>query len=176
MSILDSMFLLADFTPIRPAWGLIMWTTLIFFLFWWLIGRFSFRPIAEALKKRETDIQSALDEAKSAREEMQNLQAENQKLLSQAREERAVILKEAKDASNKMITEAKDRAKSEAQKIVVNAQTEIENQKKKALREVKNEVGAMALDIAEKVIRKQLADDSEQQTLVNNLVDELKLN
>ena len=176
MNLLDNMFFLADFTPIRPAWGLILWTTLIFFLFWWLIGKFSFRPIADALKKRENDIQSALDEAKKAREEMSHLQAKNQKLLSKAREERAIILKEAKDASNKLITESKEKAKVEAQKIVISAKQEIENQKKQALRELKNEVGAMALDIAEKVIRKQLADNSEQKSFVDSLVDELKLN
>lgn len=176
MEILDNMFFLAEFTPIRPAWGLLFWTTIIFFLFWGLIGRFSFRPIAEALKKREHDIQSALDEAKKAKEEMSNLQAENQKLLAQARQERAVILKEAKDASNQMISEAKNKAKDEAHKIVVSAQREIENQKKLALREVKNQVGTMALDIAEKVIRKQLGENEEQKSFVDNLVDELKLN
>ena len=176
MAVLENMFFLAEFTPIRPAWGLLFWTTIIFFLFWWLIGRFSFRPIAEALKKREHDIQSALDMAKNAREEMANLQAENQQLLAQARVERAEILKEAKEASSRMINEAKSRAKDEAQKIVVSAQREIENQKKHALEEVKNEVGMMALDIAEKVIRKQLSNDPEQKSYVDGLVDELKLN
>ncbi len=173
---MDTMFFLADFTPIRPDFGLLFWTTIIFGLFWFLIGKFSFRPIASALKKRETDIQSALDEAKRAQEEMSNLKSENQKLLAQAREERANILKEAKDASNSLISEARTKAKSEAQKIVISAQQEIENQKKKALAEVKNEVGTMAIDIAEKVLRKQLSGDDEQKSYVEELVKGFKMN
>lgn len=173
---MDTMFFLADFTPIRPDFGLLFWATIIFGLFWFMIGKFSFRPIANALKKREDDIQSALDEAKKAKEEMANLQAENQKLLTHARQERASMLKEAKETTNKMISDAKGKAKDEAQKIVVSAQREIENQKKQAITEVKNKVGLMALDIAEKVLKKNLSADSEQKSFVNSLVDEIKLN
>ena len=173
---IQTFYLAAEFTPIRPDWGLLLWTTIIFGLFWWLIGKFSFRPIADALKKREDDIQNSLDQAKKAREEMANLNAENQKLLVEAREERAKILKEAKDTSNQMITEAKEKAKSEAQKIVTNAKLEIDNQKKQALNEVKNQVGAIALDIAEKVIKKELANQPSQVDYVDKLVDDIKLN
>ncbi len=107
------MIFLADFSVIRPEPGLLIWTLLIFLLFWFLMSRFAFKPIAEGLKKRETDIQDALDQAKKAREEMANMQAENEKLLAQAREERALILKEAKEAKEEIIAEAKDRANNE---------------------------------------------------------------
>ena len=131
------MIYLLDFEPIKPTIGLLFWTGIIFLLFWGIIGKFAFRPIASALRKREDDIQNALDEAKRARDEMSNLKSENEKLLAQAREERARILKDAKDASNQMITESKDRAKEEAQKIVSSAKEEIESQKKQAILEVK---------------------------------------
>ena len=91
------MFYLISFDPIKPDLGLILWTTLIFVLFWLIIGKFSFKPIAEALKKRSTDIQDALDEAGKARAEMQNLNAENEKLLADARTERAKLMKVASD-------------------------------------------------------------------------------
>lgn len=169
------MIFLADFSVIKPDAGLIFWTTVFFIIFWWLMSKFAFKPIANALKKRELDIQNALDEAKKAKEEMSNLKAENEKLLMQAREERANILKEAKDTKNAIINEAKDKAKEEANKIVVNAKAEIENSKKAALLEVKNQVGAMALDIAERVIKKELQGNKEQESFVDSLVKELNI-
>lgn len=170
------MYLLADFSVIKPDPGLIFWTSVIFLLFWFIVGKFGFRPIANALKKREDDIQSALDQAKSAKEEMANMKAENEALLAKAREERAVMLKEAKDTKNEIIAEAKNKAKEEAQKIANTAMVEIENQKKAAMVEVKNKVGVMALDIAEKVLKKELKGNSEHESFVNTLVDEIKLN
>lgn len=170
------MFYLLDFSPIKPDIGLILWTTVIFGLFWLIVGRFAFRPIAEALRKREDDIQSSLDEAKRAKEEMSQLKSENDKLLAQAREERARILKDAKDASNQLINDAKTKAKEEAQKIVTDARLEIENQTRQALIEVKNQVGNMALDIAGKVLRRELEGNQAQEDFVNTLVKEIDLN
>ena len=171
-----NIFLLADFSVIKPDPGLIFWTALIFIVLWTALGRMAFKPIQNALKKREDDIQDALDEAKRAREEMSNVQAENKKLLAEAREERARMLKEAKETKEQMIKEAKEQAREEAKKIVTSAQQEIENQRKVAMAELKSQVGQMAIDIAEKVIRKQLAGDKDQEQFVNTLVDEIKLN
>lgn len=170
------MFYLLDFSPIKPDIGLILWTTVIFGLFWLIVGRFAFKPIASALRKREEDIQTSLDQAKFARTEMANLKAENEKLLASAREERAKILKDAKDAAEQIVQESKTKAKEEAQKIVTSAKAEIESQKKQAIIEVKNEVGNMALGIAEQVLRTKLKDDKAQQDLVNTLVKEIKFN
>ena len=170
-----NVFLLADFSVIKPDPGLIFWTALIFILLWTILGRMAFRPIQNALKKRENDIQEALDEAKLARQEMANLQSENEKLLIEAREERAQILKDAKAARASMIKEAKEEAKAEAQKIVTNAKQEIENQRMAAVTDLKNQVGQMAIEIAEKVLRKQLAGDAAQESYVNQLVDEIEL-
>ncbi len=170
-----NVFLLADFSVIKPDPGLIFWTSIIFIVLWTILGRMAFRPIQNALKKREDDIQDALDEAKHAREEMANLQAENEKLLIQAREERALILKEAKEAKNTIINEAKNDAKAEAQKIVASAKQDIENQRMAAVTDLKNQVGQMAIEIAEKVLRRQLAGNTEQESYVNQLVDEIEI-
>jgi F-type H+-transporting ATPase subunit b len=170
------MIYLLDFDPIKPDFGLLLWTTIIFLGFWMIVGRYAFKPIATALRKREVDIQSALDQAKVARDEMSNLKAENEKLLAEAREERARILNDAKSAGDQMVQDAKKKAKEEAQKIVSNALAEIENQKKHALVEVKNQLGNMALGIAEQVLRKELKQDQSQQELVTSLVKEIKLN
>ncbi len=127
-----NLFYLADFNVARPGIGLLVWTFFIFVLFWILVGKFAFKPIKNALKKRENDIQTALDEAKSAKEEMAKLNTDNQRLLTEAREERAKLLREAKLTGDKLITEARDKAKEEANKIVIDARNEIENQKNKA--------------------------------------------
>jgi F-type H+-transporting ATPase subunit b len=170
------MIFLSDFSVIKPDFGLLFWTVVIFLIFWLMIGKFAFRPIAEALKKREADIQGSLDEAKRVRQEMQNLKSENEALLVQAREERAMILKEAKDAGNKIVDEAKMKAKEEVQKIVASSKEQIEHQKMAAIIDLKNQVGAISLEIAEKVLRKELRGNAEQEAFVNDLVKEIKLN
>ena len=170
------MFLLADFNVIRPDFGLIFWTTLIFGLFWWLIGKFAFKPIAQALKERENEIQGALDEAKLSRAEMVQMRSDNDALLVEAREEKSKILNEAKQMKNEIVSEARNKAKEEAQKIVASAKLEIDSQKKADIIEVKNEVGNMALKIAEQVIRKELQGSGEHENFVNKLVGEIELN
>ena len=164
------------FAPFQPTPGLAFWTVVIFLLFWLIFGKYAFRPILSGLEARETDIQNALDEAKKAKEEMAHLKAANESLLQQAREERAAMLNEAKTTKNQIISEAKDRAKADANKIIADARVEIENQKKAALAEVKNQAGLLALDIAEKVIRKELTSSSEQQAFVNQLVKAISTN
>jgi F-type H+-transporting ATPase subunit b len=170
------MIYLLDFSPIKPDFGLLFWSSVIFLLFWFLIGKMAFRPIANALKKREEDIQGALDEAKKARQEMANLKSENEALLRQAQEERSVILREAKDAKESIINEARDKAKEEAKRIVADAKEQIENQKMAAIIEIKNQAGKMAIEIAEKLLRKELQGNAEHEGFVKKLVDDIKLN
>ena len=169
------MIFLADFSVIKPDFGLLFWTTIIFLLFWFVIGRFAFKPIAQALRKREEDIQNSLDEAKKAREEMSELKSENEALLAKAQEERSKILREAKEAKDGIIKEAKEKANEEYRAILASAKQEIENQKMAAIVELKNQIGNYSLEIAEKVLKRDLHDDKEHEDLVNKLVDELKL-
>ena len=117
------------FAPFQPTPGLAIWSAVIFLIFWFMMSRLAFKPITQALKKREDDIQTALDEAKKAKEEMSNLKAENNQLLQQAREERAAMLNEAKETKNNIIAQAKEKAKADVNKIVSDARVEIENQK-----------------------------------------------
>lgn len=170
------MFALLSFTPFQPSPGLAIWSLLIFLLFWFIMGKYAFKPIAKALEKRENDIQHSLDQAKLAQEEMKNMESQNEALLNQARDERNKILQEAKDMKNQMLADAKNKAKEEANKIIVSAQSEINNQKKAAMAEVTNQVGGMAIDIAEKLLKKNLSGDSAQTDFVQNLVKDIKLN
>jgi len=164
------------FAPFQPTPGLAIWSLIIFCIFWFGMYKMAFKPIVSSLNKRENDIQTAIDEAKLAREEMANMKSENEQLLQEAREQRAAMLNEAKETKNQIIGEAKEKAKAEANKIVADARVEIENQKKAAIAEVKNSAGLMALNIAEKVIKKDLAGDGAQQALVQQLVNEISNN
>jgi len=170
------MIFLADFSPIKPDFGLLFWSTVFFLIFWFGIGKFAFKAIANALKERAQDIQSSLDQAKKAREEMSQLVAENEQLLAQAREERAHILREAKEAKDEIIADAKDKAKQEAQMIINNAKEAIENLKQEAMVDVKNKAGLLALELAEKVMRKELSSNEDHKKYVNTLLDEFKMN
>jgi F-type H+-transporting ATPase subunit b len=170
------MITLLNFTPFQPTPGLAIWSLITFLLFWAMMWKFAFKPITQALEKREDDIQPALDSAKKAKEEMTNLKAENEKILAEAREEKARILSEAKEIKVQTINEAKEKAKDEANRIISSARTEIENQKKAAIAEIKTQVGGMAIDIAEKLIRKELKGNSEHEAYVKTLVDEFNLN
>lgn len=171
-----SYIILADFSVIRPDFGLFFWTSVIFVLFWLLMAKYAFRPIADALLERQSDIQDSLDEAKKAREDMANLKAENQELLRQAQEERVAILREAKEAKDSIINEAKNAAKAEASKIVANAKEQINNQKMAAVVELKNASGQMAIDIAERIMKTQLSGDAATESLVKKLLSEVELN
>ncbi len=169
------MIYLADFSVIKPDFGLFFWSCVIFLLFWLLIGRFAFKPIAAALKKREDDIQDALDEAVKAREEMAKMQSENEALLAEARAERSKMLREAQETKDAIIKEAKDGAKTEANRILDNARIEIETQKKAAITEMKNQAGLMAIEISERLLKAELKDQDGQRALVDTLVKELNL-
>ena len=170
-----SIFLI-DFSIGKPDPGIIFWTLVFFLLVWTIVGRLAFRPIQEALKKREKDIQDSIDEAKKARDEMANLKAENEQLLNEAREERAKILKEAKDVKDSIIKEAKEKANEEARKIVMDAKREIENQRMAAVVDIKNQIGNIAIEVAEKVLKRELDDKSAQESFVQSLVDDAQLN
>jgi F-type H+-transporting ATPase subunit b len=167
---------LAELDVIKPDPGLILWTTFVFLIIYFVLGKFAFKPIQNALKEREVSIQDALDEAKKAREEMSNLKAENEALLKEAREERSMMLKEAREISENLIREAKEKAKEEAKIILTTAKDQIENQKMAAITAVKNEVGLMVLELAGKVLRKELKGDKAQEDYVKQLVDQIKMN
>lgn len=170
------MIFLAGFAPFQPTPGLALWSLIIFCLFWIIMSKYAFKPMMEGLKKRESDIQTALDEAEKAKEQMANLKAENEVILAEAREERATILREAKETKAAIIEEARDKAKEEANRLTSSAKVEIASERKAALSSAKNEVGAMATEIAEKILRKELKGQSEHESFVNTLVGEFNLN
>lgn len=167
---MDIIFLL-DFSPIRPDFGLMFWTLLLFLLFHFIMKRMAFGPMRDALLKRETDIESAIEEAAKAKAEMANLKSENNKVLAEARETRTAKLKEAKEERNRIIQEAKENAKIAAQTEVSQTMKQLETQKVSAIAELKNTTGSLAIAIASKLLNKDMTSNADK---VNALVDDLK--
>lgn len=161
---------------LTPGTGLIFWQVVIFLLLLFLLGKFAWKPIMHSLRIREDSIQEALDSAVQAREEMKKLQADNEKLLDEARVERDKILKEAREVGNALKEEAKADATATADKIVNDARIAIRTEKDAAMAEVKAQVANLALQISEKLLREKLKDDKSQQALVEKYLKELNVN
>ena len=161
---------------VTPGIGLIFWTTLAFLVVLFLLKKLAWKPILESIKKREETIESALQAAEAAKIEMARLKSSNEAELKKAREERDNVLKEARDQRDVIISEAKVKAQAEADRIVANARETIKNEKLAAISELKNQVATLSIEIAEKVLRSELSNETKQATVVNNLVNEINLN
>ena len=156
--------------------GLFFWQLVLFVGLVLLLRKFAWKPILDAVEKREDGIQNALEAAENAKVEMQNLQADNDKLLKEARAEREAMLKEARELKTKMIEDAKTEAQEQANTIIEQAQAAIESEKKSAMAELKGQVAGLSLEIAEKVVRQELSNKDKQIELVESMLGDAKLN
>lgn len=161
---------------ISPGSGLIFWQLFGFLGLLFILIKFAWKPMLAALEERESSIENSLKAAESARNEMANLKADNEKLLAEARLERDVILRKAQEASVKMIEDAKNEAMKVAAVQIENAKAVIENEKKAALTEVKNQVAILTIEVTEKLLRRNLTDEKAQKALVDEFVKDIKLN
>jgi len=155
--------------------GLFFWQTVIFVLLIFLLKKFAWKPILDAVNEREEGIRSALKSAEKAREEMASLQSDNEDTLKKARLERDGLLKEAREIKQKLIEEAKNEANNEAKKIIIQAQETIESEKNAAIVDLKNQVANLSIEIAEKVLKEKLSEDKAQMNLVKELVKDVTL-
>ncbi|MEZ4792924.1 MAG: F0F1 ATP synthase subunit B [Gelidibacter sp.] len=161
---------------IKPGFGLVFWTVITFLFLLFILRKFAWKPILGAVSEREEGIRSALASAENARKEMENLKADNERILNEARAEREAMLKDAREIKTKMIADAKDEAQSQANKMIEQAQTAIESEKKAAMAELRNQVAALSVDIAEKVVRTELSNKDKQLQLVESMLNDAKLN
>jgi F-type H+-transporting ATPase subunit b len=161
---------------INPGFGLIIWMTIAFLVVLFVLKKYAWKPIMNALKEREDSIEESLRAADRAKEEMKELKLDNEKLLREAKDERDAILREARKIKEKIIEEAKEQAGEEAAHIVENAKERIENEKKAALVEIKNTIATYSIEIAEKILREELQDKKKQEDYIKNLLKETSLN
>ena len=152
--------------------GLFFWQSMIFIGLIFLLRKYAWAPILSAVNERETSIKEALASAEAARKEMETLQLDNKRILKEARAEKEAMLKEARNTRADLINTAKEEAKAEAEKILKQAQESIQNEKRTAVNELKNQVGSIAMDIAEKVLQREMESNDQQEQLISQLLKE----
>ncbi|MEO1030078.1 MAG: F0F1 ATP synthase subunit B [Bacteroidota bacterium] len=161
---------------IKPGFGLVFWTVITFLILLFLLRKFAWKPILGAVSEREEGIKDALASAENARKEMENLQADNERILQEARAEREAMLKDAREIREQTIAKAEAEAQEKASKIIEKAQAAIESEKKAAMAELKSHVAGLSIDIAEKVVRGELSNKDKQLKLVEDMLGETTLN
>ena len=146
--------------------GLFFWQTVLFIALIFLLRKFAWKPILNAVIEREEKIEGALKAAEEAENKMKELSANNEKILADARVERESILKDGRSIKEKMIAEAKSQASTEAEKIITSAKEQINIEKMKAMTEIKNQVADISIEMAEKILRTELKDAKNQKKLI----------
>ncbi len=161
---------------LTPAIGLLFWMALVFGILVFFLKKFAWKPILSSLKEREDSIESALRMAEETRAEMAKLKSDNDKILAEARAERDKMIRDAKNITDKMIADAKDKAVIEGNKIIADAREAIQQEKVAMVAQMKKDMASFSIEIAEKVIRRELADKTSQEALVSTLISEANLN
>ena len=156
--------------------GLFFWQTLLFVILIFVLKKYAWKPILSAVEEREEGIKNALDSAKKAKEEMKNLNADNERILNEAKLERDSLLKEAREMKEKIINEAKESANHNAEKILTTAKEQIRNEKLKAITELKNEVANLSIEMAEKILKSELSDKKAQSEMIERTLKQKDLN
>jgi F-type H+-transporting ATPase subunit b len=161
---------------VQPAFGLTFWMVLGFLIILFLLTKFAWKPILNALDEREKTIDEALNAAKKAKEDIANMTADNERLLAETRQERDKILKEARITKDSIISDAREKATVEAERLMTLAREGIHNEKMAAITDLKNQVALLSVEIAEKIMKQQLANDDKQKSLVTDLLKNVKMN
>ena len=158
------------------SYGLFFWQAIILVILIVLLAKFAWKPILAALAAREEGISNALLAAENAKKDMQNLKADNEKLLAEARAERDLMIKEAREIKEKMIADAKSEAQAQGEKMIESAKATIESEKNAAMAELKNQVSSLSLEIAETLLKGELSNKEAQTKLVEKMLGDAKLN
>jgi F-type H+-transporting ATPase subunit b len=158
------------------SFGLFIWQVVIFVGLIFLLKKFAWKPILDAVNEREEGIKNALLSAENAKKEMQNLQASNERTLQEARLERDNMLKEAREIKEKMIADAKEEANTQGLRMIEQAKAAIESEKNAAMADLKAQVSSLSLNIAEKLLKDELSNKDSQMKLVEKMLGDVKLN
>jgi len=161
---------------VNPGIGLIFWMTLAFGAVLWILAKYAWKPILKSLKDREDSIDQALHEADKARQEMKLLKFSNEELLAEAKEERDKLLKQAREIKEKLIEDARLRANEESNRIIESAREAIQNEKMAAMIDLKNQIAKLSIEIAEKILERELDDNVKQKDYVDQLIKKADLN
>lgn len=161
---------------LNPHAGTIIWMTVCFLAVLFILRKFAWTPILNALKTREESIEEALLSAERARSEMEKLHSDNEKILAEAKVERDRLIKEARELKDEIIEEAKKKAVEESDKLLVQARESIKSEKAAALKEIKEQIADFSVTIAEKIIQEKLEVTSERKEIIDKYLHNIKVN
>ena len=158
------------------SFGLFFWHLLIFIGLIFLLKKYAWKPILDSINERDESIRDALSKAEIAKKEMEILKSDNEKIMKEAILERDKILKEGNNKKNEIISQAKEVAKKEAEKIIKDAQVSIDLERKAAMKDIKDQIAIFSIDIAKKIVNKDLSKNSNQEDLINTYLDDINSN
>ena len=158
------------------SFGLFFWHLLIFIGLIFLLKKYAWKPILDSINERDESIRDALSKAEIAKKEMEILKSDNEKIMKEAILERDKILKEGNHKKNEIISQAKEVAKKEAEKILKDAQVSIDLERKAAMKDLKDQIAIFSIDIAKKIVNKDLSKNSNQEDLINTYLDDINSN
>lgn len=161
---------------VTPGIGLLFWMLLSFSLVLIILKKFAWKPVLQMIKEREENIENALKSAEKAKGEMTKLQSDNERIINEARKERDLLIKEAREIKDKIISEAKVQANVEASKLIENSKSIIQSEKIAALTDIKNQISFFSVEIAEKILKKELLNDAKQKEFIESLIKDINLN
>jgi F-type H+-transporting ATPase subunit b len=161
---------------VNPGIGLIVWMTLAFLAILYILGKYAWKPIMKALKERESTIYDALNSAERAKEEMQKMKFSNEALLQEAKNERDAILATARKIKESIIEESKQKASEEADRIIMSAKESIQNEKMAAITELKDQLAELSLEVAKKILQRELSEPEKQEEYIKELIKNVKFN
>ena len=161
---------------VTPGIGLIFWTSVVFLLLVFILKKYAWKPILDAVEKRSKSIEDAINAADQAKASLAELNEEREKIKKESLAQRDALLKDANETKNQIISEAKTKAKEETDKILTSAREVIKTEKLAAITELKNQVAVLSLEIAEKIVKDQLSSDDKQKALVDSMIKEVNLN
>ena len=156
-----------------PDSGLLFWMTIVFLVVFFILWRWGFPSIIKMVNERKNYIDESLAKAEEANLRLANIQKQGEELLMEAREKQAQILREASQTRDTIVEQAQEKAHEESGRILSEAKAEIESQKQAAIRDIRTQVAELSVQIAEKILRKQLTTSAEQAQLIDSLLDEV---
>jgi F-type H+-transporting ATPase subunit b len=161
---------------LKPELGLWVWTLVAFLIVLFILKKYAWTPIIASLNERERSIADSIETAERVKAEMAQLQSENETLLAKAREERSEMMREAKATKDKIVHEAKEQAKVEANKIMEDLQLSINNRKIAAINDLKSQMGVLVVEMAEKVLQRELSNKDAQEKYIREMAESSILN
>jgi len=157
-----------------PSTGLLFWMSLTFLIVFLLLWKFGFPVIVNMVNERKKFIDESLQKAHEANEKLANLKEEGESILQEARAQQAQILKEAAQTRDSIVEKAQVKAREEGSRLISDAKAEIETEKAQAISDIRSQVAALSVEIAEKILKEKLGSDKAQMDLINRMLDDVQ--